>query len=46
VWTRNVCRRFQSLRRHIAENHPDGIAKETFLLVLDQMILEAVKETL
>jgi hypothetical protein len=31
----------QPLRRHIAQNHPDGSAKETFLLVLDQMILEA-----
>jgi hypothetical protein len=33
----------QSLRRHIAENYIDGSAKETFLLVLDQMILEAME---
>ena len=30
----------QSLRRHIAEDHPDGPAKERFLRVLDEMILE------
>jgi len=35
----------QSLRRQIAETHPDGPAKESFLFVLDQMILEADEET-
>jgi hypothetical protein len=34
----------QSLRRRIAEEYPDGPAKETFLHVLDEMILEADRE--
>jgi hypothetical protein len=36
----------QSLRRRIAENHPDGSAKERLLAVLDQMLLEADEEAL
>jgi hypothetical protein len=34
----------QSLRRRIAEKYPDGPAKEKFLYVLDEMILEADRE--
>jgi hypothetical protein len=39
-------RTLQSLRRQIAENHPDGSAKERFLAILDQMLLEADEEAL
>lgn len=39
-------KKLQSLRRQIAENQPDGSAKERFLAVLDQMLREAYEEAL